>query len=92
MKSQDRGFQATTREGSRQLEAPDTVDLFWSLSPLERERQFVTTSEAAHQIGISRRTLQNWVQLGEVRAIKVGKNYRVLLASVKARLIDSHDI
>jgi hypothetical protein len=50
---------------------------------------FPGTMRAAKLVGISRRTIQFWVEIGKVEAISVGRKYKVHLESLLA-LIQSH--
>lgn len=64
----------------------DLLTLFLSLPRAERENQFVDTAQTAEIVGMSRRTVQLWIELGQIRAVRVGKKYYVLLASVHGYL------
>jgi excisionase family DNA binding protein len=75
-----------------QAAAADLVELFWSLPPAERAKQFIGTANAAQQLGISRRTVQTWIELGAVSAVKVGRTYRVFLPSLKTMLVDNAEL
>lgn len=55
---------------------------FLSLSPDLRRRHFADTSAVASQVGLSRRTIQLWIEVGSIRAVRVGRRYQVVLASV----------
>jgi excisionase family DNA binding protein len=62
------------------------VDSFFSLSPRERQIQFATTSRAAEIAGVSRRTIQLWIEVGAIQAVRVGKRYQVSLFSLRSYL------
>jgi excisionase family DNA binding protein len=50
---------------------------------------FPGTTRAAKLVGIPRRTIQFWVEIGKVEAICVGRKYKVHFESLLA-LIQSH--
>lgn len=41
----------------------------------EQAQEFISTAEAAELLGISRVTIFNKIQSGEIKATKVGRNY-----------------
>lgn len=65
------------------------LQLYLSLPADRREQMFPSTIRAAKLVGISRRTIQFWVEIGKVEAISVGRKYKVHLESLLA-LIQSH--
>jgi excisionase family DNA binding protein len=65
------------------------LQLYLSLPADQREQVFPGTTRAAKLVGISRRTIQFWVEIGKVEAISVGRKYKVHLESLLA-LIQSH--
>ena len=65
------------------------LQLYLSLPADRREQMFPGTMRAAKLVGISRRTIQFWVEIGKVEAISVGRKYKVHLESLLA-LIQSH--
>ena len=65
------------------------LQLYLSLPADRREQMFPGTMRAAKLVGISRRTIQFWVEIGKVEAISVGRKYKVHLESLLAR-IQSH--
>lgn len=64
----------------------DLLKLFLSLPRPERLHQFADTARTAEMVGMSRRTIQLWIELGQIRAVRVGKKYQVLLDSVHGYL------
>ena len=62
------------------------LDLYLSLSPAARDRMFVDTAQAAGATGVSMRTIQLWIESGAVRAIAIGRKYRIVLESLRAHL------
>ena len=65
------------------------LQLYLSLPADRREQMFPGTMRAAKLVGLSRRTIQFWVEIGKVEAISVGRKYKVHLESLLA-LIQSH--
>jgi len=63
--------------------------LYLSLPADRREQMFPGTTRAAKLVGIPRRTIQFWVEIGKVEAISVGRKYKVHFESLLA-LIQSH--
>jgi len=64
----------------------ELLSLYLSLSPAPRETIFVNTAEAAEITGVSMRTIQLWVECGTVRAISIGRKYRIVLESLREYL------
>jgi len=62
------------------------LELYLSLPPTAREKVFVDTCQAARLTGVSMRTIQLWIESGAVRAIAIGRRYRVVLDSLKVHL------
>jgi excisionase family DNA binding protein len=65
------------------------LQLYLSLPVDRREEVFPGTTRAAKLVGISRRTIQFWVEIGRVEAISVGRKYKVHLESLLA-VMQSH--
>ena len=66
----------------------DLLNLYLSLPKSERGHRFADTAQTAEIVGISRRSIQLWIELGQIRAVRVGKKYYVHLASVHGYLDD----
>ena len=69
-------------------ELPDFVDhelleQYLALSAENRDQKFPNTAYAAHMVGLSRRTIQFWVEIGAVRAVLIGRKYRVSIDSLR---------
>ncbi|HKQ77282.1 MAG TPA: excisionase family DNA-binding protein [Blastocatellia bacterium] len=60
----------------------DLLEQYISLSEDQREQEFPTTERAAKLTGMSRRTIQFWVECDYIEAIFVGKKYRIKLDSL----------
>jgi excisionase family DNA binding protein len=41
------------------------------------ERDFITTTEAARRLGITRQTLSLYLRQGKLRGVKLGKEWRI---------------
>lgn len=68
------------------LAAEDLLGLYLSLPEEKRQQKFANTSDTARMVGLSRRTIQMWIEGGLVAAIKVGRKYQVSLDSLWAYL------
>jgi len=82
---------AWARTGPRRESAETLVEKFLHASAQERRKNFADTARAAEFAGVSRRTIQNWIQIGEVRAVRLGrKKYFVHLDSLVNWLKELH--
>ena len=59
---------------------------YLSLPEDQREQKFPTTTCAAQLVGMSRRTIQYWVEIEKIEAIFVGKICRVRFDSLMTYL------
>jgi excisionase family DNA binding protein len=64
----------------------ELLSLYLSLPPASREKAFINTAQAAEITGLSMRTIQLWIESGAVRAIAIGRKYKVVLDSLRAHL------
>jgi excisionase family DNA binding protein len=64
----------------------DLLDLYLGASAQERGKLFVDTERAAQLTGLSRRTIQFWIETGAVRAIAIGRRYEVYLPALTSYL------
>lgn len=64
----------------------DLLNLYLSLPRATRERTFLNTAQAAEITGVSMRTIQLWIESGAVRAIVIGRKYKIVLQSLRAHL------
>lgn len=62
------------------------LDLYLALPMKIRNDHFVNTASAAQIAGITQRTVQLWIESGALRAVLIGKKYKVSLDSLKAYL------
>ncbi|MCI0661206.1 MAG: helix-turn-helix domain-containing protein [Acidobacteria bacterium] len=67
----------------------ELLERYLSLSEKQREEEFLTTACAAEIAGMSQRTIQLWVDVGDIRAIYLGRKCIVhresLMAYLKSR-------
>lgn len=64
----------------------ELLSLYLSLPPERRENVFISTAEAAKITGVSTRTIQLWIECGALRAIVIGRKYRIVLESLEEHL------
>ena len=74
--------------GVSHLTDGELLNLYLSLPPDPRAKVFISTAHAAKMTGVSMRTIQLWIEHGGVRAIAVGRRYRILLESLRGYLDD----
>jgi excisionase family DNA binding protein len=72
--------------GITHLKEAELLNLYLSLPPGARERAFLSTAQAAEITGVSIRTIQLWIESGVIRALVIGRKYRVVLESLRAHL------
>jgi excisionase family DNA binding protein len=65
------------------LSGEDLLSLYLSLPLEKRKQKFANTSEAARMVGLSQRTIQLWIEVGFIAAIKIGRKYQVSLESLR---------
>jgi len=67
---------------------PETalLDFYLSLDKQEKRKHFACTLRTAEMVGVSRRTIQLWIEFGQIQAIRVSKKYQVVLSSVQEYL------
>jgi excisionase family DNA binding protein len=67
----------------------ELLERYLSLSEKQRDQEFLTTERAAEISGMSQRTIQHWVETGELRAIFLGRKCRIhrdsLMSYLKSR-------
>ena len=59
----------------------ELLEQYLELSAENRDQKFPNTAYAANMVGLSRRTIQFWVETGAVRAVFIGGKYRVSIDS-----------
>jgi excisionase family DNA binding protein len=72
--------------GIANLTDAELLNLYLSLSPDRREQTFINTAHAAEITGVSMRTIQLWIECGALRAIVIGRKYRIVLESLRVHL------
>jgi hypothetical protein len=65
---------------------------FLALSSHDRARLFATTAVMSRKTGLSQRTLQSWIEVGLIVAIRIGRNYQIYIPSVQSYLNECNDI
>ena len=82
------------RAAARAQSPPGNVDallnLYCSARGKQREQGFASTSRAAEIAGVSQRTIQLWIEFGALSAIRIGRNYRVSLDSLREFLLGTN--
>jgi len=64
----------------------DLLDMYLTLPHKQREQRFADTASAARITGLTQRTIQLWIEFGAIRAIPIGRKYKIDLESLKAYL------
>lgn len=64
----------------------ELLELYLSLPKKQREERFTDTAHAAEIVGLAIRTIEFWIESGEVQAVIIGRKYRVDLDSLRAYL------
>jgi excisionase family DNA binding protein len=64
----------------------DLLTIYLGATIKQREAQFADTARTAEIAGLSRRTIQLWIDTGVLQALRIGKNYRVSLDSLRIYL------
>ena len=60
----------------------DLLLTYLSLPINDRKKRFATTAYAADITGLSRRTIQLWIEIGAIDAVHIGKRYEVDINSL----------
>ncbi len=66
----------------------DLLALWLGLPKQERYQKFADTARAAEITGLSRRTIQFWIEIGAIKAATIGRRYEVDLESLTRYLKD----
>ena len=64
----------------------ELLKVYLAASDRDRTKLFADTGRAADLTGLSRRTIQFWVETGAVRAIAIGRRYEVYLPNLTSYL------
>lgn len=62
------------------------LEMYLTLPHKQREQRFADTASAAKITGLTQRTIQLWIEFGAIRAIPIGRKYKIDLDSLKAYL------
>ncbi len=69
----------------------ELLNLYLTLPKRKREEKFADTARAAEIAGLSQRTIQLWIEIGSIKAIRIGKKYMVSLDSLMRYLRNQID-
>jgi len=64
----------------------DLLEIYLTLPHKQREQRFADTASAAKITGLTQRTIQLWIEFGSIRAIPIGRKYKIDLESLIAYL------
>ena len=64
----------------------DLLEIYLTLPHKQREQRFADTASAAKITGLTQRTIQLWIEFGTIRAIPIGRKYKIDLESLIAYL------
>jgi excisionase family DNA binding protein len=64
----------------------DLLEIYLTLPHKQREQRFADTASAAKITGLTQRTIQLWIEFGVIRAIPIGRKYKIDLESLIAYL------
>ena len=73
---------AALTEDNTETSGKDLLDIYLTLPPKQREQRFADTASAAKITGLTQRTIQLWIEFGVIRAIPVGRKYKIDLESL----------
>ena len=78
-----RKYRDLSKDPTVELSREQLLELYLSALEPQRRELFVETARAAAMVGVSQRTIQVWIEVGSVKAIRVGKKYQVYLKSLR---------
>jgi excisionase family DNA binding protein len=64
----------------------ELLQQYLSLPANQREREFLSTTQAAKRVGVSPRTIQLWITDGKIKAIPIGRKYKVHFRSLLSHI------
>ncbi len=65
------------------LHEEELLQLYLASPDGQRDQLFVSTAGAARITGLSRRTIESWIEAGSIQAVRVGKkNYQIYRESL----------
>jgi excisionase family DNA binding protein len=74
---------AAVQAHSPALSPSELLNLYLATPLEQREELFVSTLRAAGIAGVSQRTIQHWIDCGDLSALRIGKCYKVNRDSVR---------
>ncbi len=77
---------STSPRKEDQMSGEDLLELYLTLPHKLRQQRFGDTAHAAEITGLTQRTIQLWIEFGAIRAIPVGRKYKIDLESLKEYL------
>jgi excisionase family DNA binding protein len=75
-----------TEESDGDGDNNNLLEMYLTLPQKQREQRFADTASAAKITGLTQRTIQLWIEFGAIRAIPIGRKYKIDLDSLKAYL------
>ena len=75
------------QDQSRAVTCEELLGVYLRLSYEQREEQFAPTARVAEITGLSQRTIELWIDIGALLAVRIGKKYQVSLASLREHLL-----
>ena len=73
---------AAVQAETQTLALNELLDLYLASAYEQREKHFADTSRAAEMAGVSRRTIQLWIEIGVLPALRIGRKYKVSVDSL----------
>jgi excisionase family DNA binding protein len=71
---------------AQEITEQELLTIYLGLPKERRHERFTDTAQAAEFAGVSRRTIQFWIEIGAVRAITIGRRYRISRESLQSYL------
>ncbi len=70
----------------------ELLNFYLKLIPRERKALFAGTARTSGLVGLCQRTIECWIETGEIRAVRVGKKYQVYLPTLQQYLSNRCDL
>lgn len=83
---EDDSRESRKRVVSEQGPDQDLLEFYLSLTCEKRSALFAGTARVARMMGVAQRTVQFWVQMGEIEAVVIGGRYKISLEFLRSRL------
>jgi excisionase family DNA binding protein len=71
---------------TEESDSNELLNVYLTLPHKQREQRFADTASAARITGLTQRTIQLWIEFGAIRAIPIGRKYKIDLESLTAYL------